>query len=112
MCRTLAPHPPTSDNISFLPYPSNHPQSGRHMCITPNQATLSNNTTYFKLMPSCRLALVGLGCLFYFLSFPRADFEFGRLKNAGHLFEFLRCQKLEAISLLWGKLLNIHFNRS
>ena len=26
--------PPTSDNISFLPYPT-PPQSGRHMCITP-----------------------------------------------------------------------------
>ena len=34
--RTFAlPHPPTSHNILFLPYPSSHPlQSGRHMCIT------------------------------------------------------------------------------
>ena len=29
------PPPPTSDNISFLPYTSNAPQSGRHICITP-----------------------------------------------------------------------------
>ena len=42
--RTLTnplPHP-TSDNISFLPYPHHPlthptlPQGGRHMCITPN----------------------------------------------------------------------------
>ena len=34
--RTLAnPSPPTSENISFLPYP-HPPQSGHHMCITPN----------------------------------------------------------------------------
>ena len=26
---------PKSDNISFLPYLPHHPQSGRHMCITP-----------------------------------------------------------------------------
>ena len=26
--------PPKSDNISFLPYPSQPPQSGRQMCIT------------------------------------------------------------------------------
>ena len=26
--------PPTSDNISFLPYPP-PPQCGRHMCISP-----------------------------------------------------------------------------
>ena len=36
--RTLAnPPTPTSNNISFLPYPLPTPhQSGRHMCITPN----------------------------------------------------------------------------
>ena len=39
--RTLANHPPplpppTSNNISYLPYsPPIPPQSGRHMCITP-----------------------------------------------------------------------------
>ena len=34
---TKPPHP-TSDNISFLPdlSPPHPPQSGRHMCITPN----------------------------------------------------------------------------
>ena len=35
----LLPLRPTSNNISFLPYPTNllpePPQSGRHMCITP-----------------------------------------------------------------------------
>ena len=31
---SLTPHPPTSNNISFLPYPQPS-QSGRHMCITP-----------------------------------------------------------------------------
>ena len=34
----LLPPPPTSDNISFLPYPpppSFPPQSGRHMRVTP-----------------------------------------------------------------------------
>ena len=36
--RTLAiPPPSTSDNISFLPYPPTTPQSGRHMCITPDE---------------------------------------------------------------------------
>ena len=36
--RTLAiPRPSTSDNISFLPDPSTTPQSGRHMCITPDE---------------------------------------------------------------------------
>ena len=29
---SLTSHPPTSNNISFFPYP---PQSGRHICITP-----------------------------------------------------------------------------
>ena len=29
---SIIPHPPTSDNISFLPYPET-PRSGRHMCI-------------------------------------------------------------------------------
>ena len=28
------PHHPTSDKITFLPYPPSHLQSGRHMCIT------------------------------------------------------------------------------
>ena len=34
---SLTPHPPTTENISFLPsLPSPPPpQSGRHMCITP-----------------------------------------------------------------------------
>ena len=39
---SLTPHPPTSNNLSFLPYPPPTPphpppprQSGRHMCITP-----------------------------------------------------------------------------
>ena len=37
---SLTPPPPTSDNISFLPYPPPLPlQSGRHLCITPIQET-------------------------------------------------------------------------
>ena len=32
---SLTPQPPTSDNISFLPYPPSPCQSGHHMCITP-----------------------------------------------------------------------------
>ena len=49
MSRTLAnPLPPSSGNISFLPYPppprpstthTHMPQSGRHMCMTPNVLT-------------------------------------------------------------------------
>ena len=36
--RALAnPHPRTSDNISFLPYPPPSSQTGRHMCINPSQ---------------------------------------------------------------------------
>ena len=31
---SLTPHLPTSNNISFSPYPPPPPQSGRHMCIT------------------------------------------------------------------------------
>ena len=46
--KTLAkPSPPTSDNISFLPYPSPHipPKSQRHMCITPYLTQKDNSTT-------------------------------------------------------------------
>ena len=32
----LTTHLPTSNNMSFLPYPSLPPQSGRRMCITLN----------------------------------------------------------------------------
>ena len=40
---SLTPQPPTSDNISFLPYPPTPAESGRHMCITPNYSTFVTN---------------------------------------------------------------------
>ena len=47
----LTPHPPTSDNISFLPYPPHTPQSGRHMCITPNSIAIVWNAEFPLISP-------------------------------------------------------------
>ena len=38
---SLTPHSPTSDNISFWPHLPIAPQSGRHICITPNGIVFS-----------------------------------------------------------------------
>ena len=50
---SLTPHPPASDNISFLPYPPTPHQSGRHMCITPKVVLV-----FFKKLSK---ALLGVG---------------------------------------------------
>ena len=44
---TRYPPPPTSDNISFLPYPP-PPQSGRHMCIGTNDLRNTENEHTIK----------------------------------------------------------------
>ena len=48
---SITPHPHTSDNISFLPYPE-PPRSGRHMCIITFQFIHKNSAQpgllYFK----------------------------------------------------------------
>ena len=43
---SFTPHPPTSDNTSFLLYfpPPTLSRSGRHMCITPKCGSLLVNT--------------------------------------------------------------------
>ena len=47
---SLTAHPPTFDNISFLPYPPppHSPQSGRHMCITPKFHSFNVNIESFQ----------------------------------------------------------------
>ena len=42
----LTPHPPKSNNISFLPYPPT-PQSRRHMCIKPYVNDLGHESINF-----------------------------------------------------------------
>ena len=49
---SLTPHPPTSDNISFLPSPPPpSPQSGRHMCITPQHNSIKAKETLNSEVP-------------------------------------------------------------
>ena len=56
---SLTPHPLTSDNILFLPYPPPPPQSRRHMCITPYRRPLvaASENRYFDSF--CCFPLLG-----------------------------------------------------
>ena len=49
---SLTHHPPTSSDISFLPYPSTYPlpQSGRNMCITTKGCVNIGNCFLFELI--------------------------------------------------------------